>query len=95
VIIPASNVQNLMLDEETIQAVRGNLFHIYAVNNVDEAIEILTGMKAGRLLEDGAYEPDTLKARVDEKIKEASEMLKKIADTIGDEKKEATNDHQQ
>jgi predicted ATP-dependent protease len=68
VIIPASNIQNLMLDDEIIQAVREGLFHVFAVKNVDEAIEILTGMKAGKLLDDGTYEPGTIKAQVDEKI---------------------------
>ncbi|TLN21304.1 ATP-dependent protease, partial [bacterium] len=47
VVIPASNAQNLMLDEEVVKAVSEGLFHIYTVSTVDEGLEILTGMKAG------------------------------------------------
>ena len=47
VIIPRANVVNLMLREPVVEAVREGKFAIYAVETVDEAIEILTGMKAG------------------------------------------------
>jgi len=46
VIIPARNRDNLILRDEVVQAVREGKFHIWAVNHVDEAIEIATGMKA-------------------------------------------------
>ena len=91
VIIPASNIQNLMLDDEIIQAVREGLFHVFAVKNVDEAIEILTGMKAGKLLDDGTYEPGTIKAQVDEKIRIANEKLKKFSEMKENEKKDVSN----
>jgi len=45
VIIPYRNIQNLMLDDEVIEAVENNLFKIYAVKTIDEGIEILTGIK--------------------------------------------------
>ena len=48
VIIPASNVNNLMLANEIVDAVRAGQFHIYAINTVDEAIELLLGMPAGQ-----------------------------------------------
>jgi len=91
VIIPASNVQNLMLDEEIVQAVRENRFHIYAVSTVDEAMEILTGLKAGVLLTDGNFESDSMNARVDQKIREANEKLKNIAETSEEKKKPENN----
>jgi len=47
VIVPAANVEHLMLAEEVIDAVRSGKFSIYAVRNVDEAIELLTGVPAG------------------------------------------------
>ncbi|MCX7991322.1 MAG: AAA family ATPase [Proteobacteria bacterium] len=53
VIIPKSNVQHLMLNEEVCSAVEKGLFHIYAVENVEEALELLTGLKSG------AYDPQT------------------------------------
>ena len=48
VIIPASNVSNLMLANEIVDAVRAGQFHIYAIDTVDEAIELLLGMPAGQ-----------------------------------------------
>jgi len=59
VIIPKANVQNLMLDEEVRDAVEKGLFHIYAVENVEEALEIITGMKAGEKNEKGEYQEGT------------------------------------
>ncbi len=47
VIIPASNQQSLILNDEVIDAVQKKQFHIFTVKTVDEAIEILTGVKAG------------------------------------------------
>ena len=49
VIIPASNVQDLMLKQEIVDAVKKNKFHIYSVKNIDEAAEILMGQKAGNI----------------------------------------------
>ena len=48
VMIPASNVVNLMLKEEVVQAVKEGKFHLWAVSHIDEGIEVLTGTKAGR-----------------------------------------------
>ncbi|WAA13333.1 Lon protease family protein [Fervidibacillus halotolerans] len=49
VIIPKQNIKNLMLDEEVVEAVQAGKFHIWAVENIAEGIEILTGMKAGNI----------------------------------------------
>ncbi|MCS7242189.1 Lon protease family protein [Candidatus Caldatribacterium sp.] len=75
VIIPRSNVQNLMLDEEVVQAVREGKFHIYAVSSVDEAMEILTGLPAGKRKEDGKFEEGTVNDLVDRKLRKALELL--------------------
>ncbi len=47
VMIPEKNVQNLNLDDEIVEAVKEGKFHIYAVSNIDDGIEILTGVPAG------------------------------------------------
>ena len=47
VLIPRQNIQNLNLDDEIVNAVKNGKFHIYAVSNIDEGIEILTGVPAG------------------------------------------------
>ena len=55
VIIPRSIVHNLMLKPEVVAAVKENKFHIYAVNTVDEGMEILTGLPAGTPNKDGQF----------------------------------------
>jgi len=47
VLIPGANVRHLMLREDVVEAAKAGKFHIYAVSNVDEAIELLTGVPAG------------------------------------------------
>ena len=47
VMIPDSNVQNLMLKEEVVDAVKEGKFNVYSVKTIDEGIEVLTGTKAG------------------------------------------------
>jgi len=84
--IPKSNVQDLMLKEEIVEAVKAGKFHIYAVNNIDEGIEILTGMKAGRRLGDGRFESDTVNHRVDRHLRTMAETLGKFAEVPAEEK---------
>ncbi|MGB4607052.1 MAG: AAA family ATPase, partial [Sedimentibacter sp.] len=60
VIIPVSNIDNLMLKDEVIEAVKNNLFHIYAVTKIEEGIELLTGVKAGEKDIYGEYEKDSI-----------------------------------
>ena len=55
VVIPTTNVRNLMLRSEVVDAVREGKFNVYAVDTVDEAIEILTGVPAGARDEDGQF----------------------------------------
>jgi len=55
VIIPSSNVQNLMLRKDVVDAVRKDQFHVYRVSTVEEGIEILTGVSAGRPDGEGRY----------------------------------------
>jgi ATP-dependent Lon protease len=60
VIIPWQNVPDLMLDQEVVDTVAQGRFHIYSVKHVDEGIEILTGVKAGKKLKNGKYQKDTV-----------------------------------
>ncbi|MZQ98327.1 MAG: AAA family ATPase [Acidaminobacter sp.] len=70
VIIPHQNVKNLMLSEEIIDAVKAGTFHIYSVHNIDEGIEILTGIQAGTMYPDGSYTKDSVYDRVNRKLQE-------------------------
>lgn len=83
VIIPQQNVENLMLDKEVIDAVKKGKFHIYSVRHVDEALEMLTGLPAGKRLPDGSYEKGTIHYKVQERLKEFQKGLKEV----GEEKK--------
>jgi predicted ATP-dependent protease len=78
VLIPESNVQNLMLKEEIVEAVKDGKFHIYSAKNIDEGIEVLTGKKAGVRLQDGKFEEGTVNYRVDEQLKDMAEKLKQF-----------------
>lgn len=69
VIFPIQNMKDLMLKEEVIEAVKKKQFHLYPISRVEEGIEILTGVKAGRKLKDG-FEQGTVFYLVQEKIKE-------------------------
>jgi predicted ATP-dependent protease len=69
VIIPFSNVQNLMLRKDVVDAVRRKQFHVYRVSTVEEGIEILTGVRAGRPDGEGRYPPGTVFGEVQKKLK--------------------------
>jgi lon-related putative ATP-dependent protease len=60
VIIPRRNIFNLMLRHDVVEAVRENKFVIYAIDRVEEGLEILTGMQAGELDSSGGYPDGTL-----------------------------------
>lgn len=74
VIIPYQNIENLMLDDEVIEAVKEGKFKIYAVKTVDEGIEILTGVKAGKLNENNEYEEGTINYLVEKKLEYYSKL---------------------
>jgi lon-related putative ATP-dependent protease len=76
VMIPESNVQNLMLKEEIVDAVKEGKFHIYSVKTIDEGIEVLTGVKAGNKQPDGTFEPNSVNYLVDKRLKEIAEKLR-------------------
>lgn len=78
VIVPASNVQNLMLNQEVVEAVASGRFHVWAVSHVDQGIELLTGVPAGERQEDGSWPQGTVNFRVDERLKEMAEGIVKF-----------------
>ncbi len=74
--IPASNVQNLMLKDEILEAAKAGNFTIYPVSTIDEGIEVLTGVKAGERHPDGSFEKGTVNYLVDKRLKEMAETMK-------------------
>ena len=76
VIIPASNVQHLMLREDIVEAVKEGRFAVYSVTTVDEALQLLTGVEAGSRREDGTYPPESLNGRVLARLRDFADRLK-------------------
>ena len=76
VMIPESNVQNLMLKEEVLDAVKAGQFNIFSVKTIDEGIEVLTGVRAGQRQLDGIYEKDTINYLVDQALQVMADKLK-------------------
>jgi ATP-dependent Lon protease len=80
VVIPQSNVKDLMLRKDVVAAVKEGRFTIYGIKNIDEGIEILTGRPAGELQADESYPEKTINFLVDQKLKELAEGIKDFPD---------------
>jgi len=78
VMIPVQNVKNLMLRRDVVDAVAEGRFHIYAVSTIDEGIEILTGVPAGKCTDGHAYNKGTINYFVENRLKAFAEGLKKF-----------------
>ncbi len=70
VIIPRTNVANLMLREDVLEAVDNGLFSIYAIDTVDDGIELLTGMPAGKPDKHGKFPKGTVNYKVQQSLEE-------------------------
>ncbi len=78
VLIPAANVEDLMLREDLLDAVAGGNFHIWPVSRIEQGIEILTGVKAGSRNYDGTFPGGTVFARVNERLRDMARMMKEF-----------------
>ena len=78
VIIPKTNVPDLMLKGQVIDAVRDGKFRVYGVSTADEALEILTGMPAGERGPEGDFPEATFNRLVEDKLTELSEQAQKL-----------------
>jgi predicted ATP-dependent protease len=76
VLIPAENVDDLMLQEEVIDAVARGDFHIFPVSTIEQGIEILTGVHAGKNGETGRFEPESVFARANKRLTEMAATLR-------------------
>ena len=77
VIIPIQNVMNLNLTDEVVSAVKSKKFHIYAISNIEEGIEILTGVPAGKRDKNGNFPAGTVNHLVYEKLKKYAKISAK------------------
>ncbi|HCO11867.1 MAG TPA: ATP-dependent protease, partial [Desulfonauticus sp.] len=87
VIIPRDNVVHLMLKDEVVEAVKAGKFHIYAVSTIEEALEILTGKKAGKPLARGGFSPNSIYDLVDRRLKELAYLAER---KVGFRKRKST-----
>ena len=74
VMIPIQNVANLNLSDEVVEAVKDKKFHIYAISNIEEGIEILTGVPAGKRDKNGNFPAGTVNHLVYEKLKKYAKI---------------------
>jgi len=77
VLIPAENVEDLMLRDDVIAAVANGSFHIYPITTIEQGIEILTGVHAGKQLTSGKYEAGTVFARVNKRLSQMAVAIRK------------------
>ncbi|POZ93499.1 Lon protease family protein [Petrotoga halophila] len=80
VIIPSKNIDNIVLKDEINEDIQNGKFHIWAIDNIDEAIELMTDYKAGTPNENGEYEEGTFYYYVSENLKKLSKEEKKEKD---------------
>ncbi|MDP6101839.1 MAG: AAA family ATPase [Dehalococcoidia bacterium] len=94
VMIPASNVEHLMLREEVVEAVQQGQFHIYSASTIDEGIEILTSVKAGSLQPDGSFEEGSVNQRVSQRLHDMAGSLRNFMRSHSEEEQEETSQNQ-
>jgi predicted ATP-dependent protease len=78
VMIPAQNIENLVLKDEVVQAVAKGKFHLWAVRSIDQGIELLGGVPAGKRDENGQFTPDSVHARVYGRLRYFARQMKEF-----------------
>jgi len=78
VMIPQQNVGDLMLRKDVVETVAAGKFHIYPIQNIDQGIEMLTGVPAGEKQEDGTFAPGTVNDRVNQKLAGLARRMKEF-----------------
>jgi lon-related putative ATP-dependent protease len=73
VLIPKANVKHLMLNQDVIKAVEQGQFHVYAIETVEQGIEILTGLPAGEMDDEGKYPEGTINRLVIDRLEAMTE----------------------
>jgi len=90
VVIPATNVQNLMLESQVVNAVREGQFHIYSVHTVEQAIELLLGKPAGRADRKGNYPRGTVFGAIAKRLADMREHERQEHDAHSGAAKDST-----
>ena len=69
VMIPRQNISSLILPRKIEEAIDSGIFHIYAISEVDEGIELLSGMKSGKRDKKGIFPPASFNRRVEDELR--------------------------
>ena len=69
VIIPRQNVKSLVLSHDVEEAVRDGMFHIYAISDIEEGMEIMTGLSSGKRNAKGVFPAGTFNRRIEDRLK--------------------------
>ena len=88
VLIPADNVQHLILRGDVAAAVGDGRFHVYPMANIDQAIALLTGMEAGERVDDGSFPDDSVNGRVEAVLHRLAVRRRDFAAQAGADKKD-------
>jgi len=76
VIVPSANLPHLMLRNEIRKAVEAGTFHVYAIDTVDDGLELLSGLKAGERAIDGSYPDDSFNQKVEARLQKMAERAR-------------------
>jgi lon-related putative ATP-dependent protease len=79
VLIPFANIKHLMLREDVVEAAAAGRFHVYPVDEIDQAIALLTGEPAGARDAEGNFPSDTVNGKVEAKLMELTQASKRFA----------------
>lgn len=83
VLIPAANVPHLMLRHDVVESVSKGKFHIYPVETIDQGIELLTGVKAGKRNAEGRYPKESVNGKVEARLSEMAQQWANLRGTQG------------
>jgi predicted ATP-dependent protease len=82
VLIPAANVEHLMLRHDVVKSTEEGRFHVYPIHHVDEAIQMLTGLRIGKPNKKGEYPKGSMNRIVEDKLAQFAEIKHEHAKTI-------------
>jgi len=95
VIIPRANIKNLLLNNDVVEAVKKERFHIWAVDSVEDGIRLLTGQSCGVAHKDGSFTKDSVFDRVQMRLVEFARTAHKFRQSLGEKPKKEENDDEE
>jgi predicted ATP-dependent protease len=94
VLMPLANVKHLMLKKEVVHAVESGTFHVYPVDHIDQALEILTGVAAGARKKGGVFQPGSINQGVRDRLLAFADARRAFSkpSSVEAQEKDAAND---